>query len=384
VRISIPFAKSKPLTLGVELELQLIDPETFDLKPCSSLILQEMGPEVIAKPELFQSMVEINTSVCVDANEIGLELTNAKASLLKAAQAVGAMVCGGGTHPFANYRERRLYPNIRYQRLIAENQWIARRLQIFGLHIHVGMRDRDHAIHMNNALLHFSPLFLALSASSPFCEGEDTRLASARTTFFESSSRGGHPCLMENWEDFEKIVDGMVRSKSIVDANDIWWDIRPSPKYGTIEIRICDAPTNIEDVEALVALIHCLCISIDSQIRAGRKFSPPPMWVMRENKWRACRYGLESSFVLDARGATCSLRIALQQLLQQLQPLALANGYETQFENLANWCTDGASYARLRDVFYMTGDLKSVVQHLVEEFRRGKSSRITSIAQGTY
>lgn len=367
---SIQFRESIPLTLGVELELQLIDPETYDLIPAALPILKAIGSAQV-KAELFQSMLEVNTPICANAFEVQSTLLSTLKSVLSEADQLGVLVCSAGTHPYADYRERLLYPDERYTKLFERKQWIARRLQIFGLHVHVGMRNGDHAIQMNNALLHYLPLLLSISASSPFCEGEDTMLASSRTTFFESSPVAGHPCLVNDWDDFCEVVTSMRNAGAIGSLKDVWWDIRPSPDFGTIEIRICDSPPTLSEICSLTALIHSLCIYIDKQILSGRRFAPPPLWILRENKWRAARYGREASLIVNAAGESLAADQMLRSLIEELKLIITEQSYDYLLQPYKNLEKREAPYERQRRIYATShGDLTSVVKDLVREFER--------------
>jgi carboxylate-amine ligase len=367
------FAPSEPLTLGVEVEIQILDEQTLDLKPMSPTILNEFqGDKSKLKAELFQSMLEINTGICRDAHDVRRDLAATTEEVKTLCERLGLRIASSGTHPFANYSKRIIYPAERYRELIDRNQWIARRLVIFGLHVHIGMRDGDHAILMNNALLHYLPLLLALSASSPFWHGEDTELASSRITFFEALPTGGHPCAVSSWEDFLRIYNNLLKSGAIRSPKDIWWDIRPSPSFGTLEIRICDGPATLAETTALTALIHALAIHIDKQIADGRRFLPPPDWILRENKWRASRHGLEASQIVTGEGDTQSLRDVLATLFQELNPIADECGYLTHFRFLESLFERGASYERQRRIARETnGDLLKVVDLNCREFNAG-------------
>lgn len=365
------FTPSKrPLTLGVEIEIQLLDKDTLDLSPVSPKILERLGGETARiKAEIFQSMLELNTGICQSAHEVRLDLSKTMDQVTEVCDALGIRLASAGTHPFALYSERILYPAVRYQDLIDRNQWIARRLMIFGLHIHIGMRDGDHAVQMNNALLHYLPILLALSASSPFWHGEDTELASSRITFFEAMPTGGHPCRVMTWADFSTMYEKLVRSQSIRSPKDIWWDIRPSPGYGTIEIRICDGLPSLEETAALTALVHALCILIDSQLQARRTFAPPPDWIMRENKWRASRWGVDSKLIVDEDGNVRDMRELTRELMITLSPIAAEQKYESEFLLVEKLLSKGASYQRQRVVAKESkGDLRKVADFLTCEF----------------
>ncbi|MES2855585.1 MAG: YbdK family carboxylate-amine ligase [Bdellovibrionota bacterium] len=366
---TLHFAESQPLTLGVEVELQLLNSETLDLTTAALEILENYPNSERVKAELFQSMLEINTGICKDAHDVRKDLKGSMGEIRTLCKKMGLRVASAGTHPFANYSHRVLHPAPRYQELIDRNQWIARRLMIFGLHVHVGMRSGEHAIQMNNALLHYLPILLALSASSPYWHSEDTELASSRITFFEAIPTGGHPCLLDSWQDFELLYARLIESKAIRSTKDIWWDIRPSPSFGTLEIRICDGLPTLDETVALTALIHALCIYIDSEYMKGRRFRPPPDWIMRENKWRASRHGVEAALIINEDGATESFSDNLQRLLTTLKPIAETNQYLDEFEFIQKIIERGPSYKRQRAFAKQCGgDMKKVTESLADEF----------------
>lgn len=369
----LEFKKSEPLTLGVEIEVQLLDKDGLDLKPFSPTVLEALrvagGTQGRVKAEIFQSMVELNTAVCANAHEIRRDLGATIGLMVHVGQLLGLRLASSGTHPFAQYSDRAIFPSARYVDLIDRNQWIARRLMIFGLHVHVGMRSGEHAIQMNNALLHYLPLFLSLSASSPFCHGEDTELASSRITFFEAIPTGGHPCRVANWNEFVDLYSRMVKSDAVRSMKDIWWDVRPSPGYGTLEIRICDGLPTLEETVSLTAFIHALCIYIDRQLAKGRTFAPPPVWIMRENKWRASRWGLDARLILNEEGHSVDVRSLVPELVKEIQPIIEEQSYQTEMALIDELLYKGASYLRQRQIYNQSGkDLKAVTEFLAREF----------------
>ncbi|MGZ5280269.1 MAG: carboxylate-amine ligase [Pseudobdellovibrionaceae bacterium] len=365
---TLNFNSNKSITLGVEVEIQLIDPTTGNLKPVGPAILSVLkdkpGSQHI-KSEIFQSMLEFDTPICQNAFQAGESLRSSLDQTRKLAVVNGAQVMMAGTHPFAHYTERLLTPDGRYFSLVDRNQWITRRLQIFGLHVHLGMRDGDHAIAMNNALCHYLPMLLAISASSPYWHQEDTGLASCRVTFFEAIPTGGHPYLLNSWSEFETLIQKLIYSKSIQSLKDLWWDIRPNTEYGTIEIRIADCPPTMKEVEALVALIHSLAVFIDLELASGRKFSAPPEWILRENKWRASRHGVQCDLIQDLEGTSVPFLQIWKELRQSLQAVSSEFGYEPLFQFLETIISKGPSYTRQR-LHYSEG-LDAIVRHLVRE-----------------
>lgn len=362
------FHKNEILGLGVEIEIQLIDPITGDLKPVGPLILGALKDNKEAghiKSEIFQSMLEIDTPICENAFQIGHSIRSSLDLARKVAFKFDAQIMMAGTHPFAHYAERLLTPSGRYFSLVDRNKWITRRLQIFGLHVHLGMRDGEHAIAMNNALCHYLPVILAVSASSPYWHRDDTGLASSRITFFEAIPTGGHPYLLNNWSEFEALIERLIFSKSILSIKDLWWDIRPNVEYGTIEVRIADCPPTIKEVEAIVALIHCLAAFIDRELSRGRTFPPPPEWLLRENKWRASRHGVQCDLINDLRGTSVPFLDVWQELCKSLRSTERFIGYEPLFNFLDTVILKGPSYFRQR--MHFQNGFDAIIRHLVRE-----------------
>jgi carboxylate-amine ligase len=358
------------MSLGVEMELQIIDAKTKDLFPGSPKIFEKLGGEQThIKPELVQSMIEINTGICNTVDEVRRDLDQQISVIQNICTELGLELSSSGSHPFARYTDRIIYPAERYKYLIDRNRWMARRLMVFGLHVHVGMRDGDHAIAMNNAMLHYIPHVLALSASSPFWQGMDTGLASCRVTVFEALPTAGHPCTFANWREFERFYDSMIASRSISSIKDIWWDIRPHPDYGTLELRVCDSLPNLEETVMLVSFIQTLFQWFDEQYASGKLFSPPPYWVLRENKWKASRYGMEADIILDEMGRTALLADEVLGLLKMLEPHGRRLGVSEELAGIPELMKRGHSYARQRKIYEKEGTFLAVTESLVKEFQ---------------
>lgn len=367
------FKDSEPFTLGVELELQLIDKNSLDLTPRSPDVFEALGGESKRiKAEIFQSMLEINTNICRNAHDVRSDLAKSITQLRKVCNPLGIELASAGTHPFADYADRDPYPAKRYTELINRTQWIARRLIIFGLHVHIGMRNGEHAIQINNALLHALPVLLALSASSPFWNGEDTALASSRITFFEAIPTGGHPCRVKSWDDFLTLYAKLLKSGAIGSHKDLWWDVRPSPGFGTLEIRICDSPATLEEIVAITAFLHALAIDLDEQISKGKTFTSPPDWVMRENKWRASRWGVDAELVVSDDGDKESFASIVDKMLTQIEPTTLKLGYKNEMDLIRRLVRDGPSYKRQRAIAAKNGgSMLAVTDLLIREFETG-------------
>lgn len=365
--MAILFTPSPALTLGVETELQVIDPATLDLTPSAPQLLERLSADRHIKPEIFQSMVEINTGICASAAEARRDLEAAVARLRAACEAEGVTLAGAGSHPFARHRDRLVYPASRYAKLIDRNRWIARRLMIFGVHFHLGMPDGERAARVINGLLWYLPHLLALSASSPFWQGNDTGLASSRITVFEALPTAGHPCTYGSWEEFEALYEAMERSGAVKSVKDLWWDIRPHPDYGTVEIRVCDGLPTVRETATLAAVAHALAAKVLAAVEAGETFAPPAAWVLRENKWRASRWALKADLVLDASGRCTPMLGELERLCAELAPIAARQGSAAEFAGVAALLTR-PSYRRQRAVYEEKGSFEAVTRMLVEEF----------------
>lgn len=366
------------MTIGVELELQLIDPVTRNLAPrATELFALLAGQEARFKPELYQAMLEVNTGICRNMADVRASLSDALGTLRAACDRLGVDLVSAGSHPFARHVERIVYPAERYRDLIDRNRWLARRLMVFGLHVHVGMRDGDHAVAMTNAMLHYLPHLLALSASSPYWQGGDTGLASCRITIFEALPTAGHPCTFTSWHDFEGAYDAMIAARAIRSIKDLWWDVRPHPDFGTVEVRICDGLPTLSETLAVVALTVALFRWFDEQYRDGKRFEPPAYWRLRENKWRASRWGLEADVVLDDAGDTSVLRHDVERLLEALGPTAAAIACTPEIAEAERMIGRPMSYERQREAFKRSGTLEGVVDLLATELR---GDQITAIA----
>jgi carboxylate-amine ligase len=366
----LQFNPCERMSLGVEVELQVVDRETRDLTPSAPWILERFRPRggAQAKPEIFQSMIEISTGIQDDPAGIRADLEASYAELRRVCRQIGVDLAAAGSHPLARYHERILHPSERFQELIDRNRWIAQRLMIFGVHVHVGMRDGEHAISMLNGMLGYLPHLLALSASSPFWQGRDTGLASSRITLFEALPTAGHPPILENWAAFQGFFDAAVASRAIGSIKDLWWDVRPHPEYGTVEVRVCDALPTLSEMTGLVTLTHLIFRWLDARLRAGENFRPPAEWIYRENKWRASRRGLAMDLVLDESGKSAPLRREIELLLPDLEPLCASNAAREGLRQVERMLDAPASHERQRKVYEKTGSLEAVADALVEEF----------------
>jgi carboxylate-amine ligase len=375
--VQIPFHSSERASLGVEWELQLIDPESRELTSGATEILADITPAGLeehpkAKHELLQSTIEIITGVCGTVAEAKADLAGTLAEVVAAADRQGLAVMCAGSHPFTRWDSQEISPKERYAQLVERMQWLARRLQIFGVHVHVGVRSPDKVIPIVNALAQYLPYFLALSASSPFWAGCDTGLASARTKVFEGMPTGGLPHQLADWAEFEEYMETLIRAGAIESVREVWWDVRPHPDFGTVELRVCDGLPTLDEIGAVAALTQCLVEQFDSQLDRGYTLPVQAEWVLRENKWRAVRYGLDAEIVVDDQGTVRPVREALAELVEELMPVARRLDCEAELADVRRVLAVGASYQRQRDVAAAhDGDLRPVVDSLLTELRDG-------------
>ncbi|MDP9427972.1 MAG: glutamate--cysteine ligase, partial [Actinomycetota bacterium] len=361
-------------------ELQLVDVRTRQLTAGAVEILEEIRPAGAeehprAKHELLQSTVEIITDVCTTVAEAKADLAGTLAEVRAAAERRGLSPMCSGTHPITDWQTQLISPKERYLQLVEKMQWLARRLQIFGVHVHVGVRAPEKAVPIVNALAQYVPHFLALSASSPFWVGCDTGLASARSKVFEAMPTAGLPQQLSGWDEFETYMQTLISTHAIESVREVWWDIRPHPDFGTVELRICDGLPTIDEVGAVAALSQCLVEQFDTQLDRGYTLPVPASWLLRENKWRAARYGLDADIVVDDRGTVRPVRQAITDLVEELEPTARRLGCEAELADVGRVLAVGASYQRQRAVAAAhDGDLTAVVDSLLAELRDGLPS----------
>lgn len=376
--MQIPFTSSPRSSLGVEWELELVDTGTRQLRSAASDMLAELsapygGEHPKAKHELLESCVEVITGVCQTVAEVEADLTETVAEVADAAQRRGLSLMCSGSHPISDWADQTISPNPRYTALIERCQWMARQLQIFGVHVHVGIRAPEKAIPIVNALTGYIPHFLALSASSPYWIGTDTGLASSRSKVFEGLPTAGLPYQLSGWDQFEAFMETLISAKTIETIREVWWDIRPHPVFGTVELRICDGLPTLHEIGMVAALSQCLVETFNTQLDRGYTLPTPKGWVLRENKWRAARYGLDAEVILDDSGGTIPVRDALAELVADLGPVSERLGCAEELSRISGVLSGGASYQRQRAVAAASGgDLKAVVDALIEEMRTGR------------
>jgi YbdK family carboxylate-amine ligase len=382
--VQIPFVSSRVSSLGIEWELELVDLETRQLRSGATEILTEMSPggdeHPKAKHELLESCIEVITGVCATVGEALGDLAATVDDVREQADKRGLGLMCSGSHPMTDPTTQTISPKVRYQQLVDQMQWLARDLQIFGVHVHVGVRSPDKVIPIVNALTAYIPHFLSLSASSPYWVGHDTGLASSRSKVFERLPTAGLPFQLSGWPQFEDYMETLISTKTIGSIKEVWWDIRPHPTYGTVELRICDGLPTLGEVGMVAALSHCLVDTFDREIDKGYKLPVPKGWVVRENKWRAARYGLDAEVIAGENDSTQPIREALADLVRELRPAAERLGCTEQLALVNEVVENGASYQRQRAVAAASGgDLTAVVDSLLQEFATGERTDLPKL-----
>ncbi|HPH45523.1 MAG TPA: YbdK family carboxylate-amine ligase [Chryseolinea sp.] len=370
--IDLPFEPSKTeLSLGVELELQVLDAESLLLTPRAAEIIDQVQRENFKK-EFFQSTLEIVTGICNTVREVETDLERLIQKVHKGSEFLKLRLGSTGTHPLADYRDRLVTPSSRYDELIDRNQWLIRRMAVYGMHIHIGMISGESCIRYNYFYMHFLPHIMALSASSPFWQGMDTGLSSCRPTTYEALPTAGMPYLVKSWEEFQKLYGFLIQSKAITSIRDLWWDLRPSPQLGTLELRFCDEPASLREALGIVAFVHVLAHWFrDHEAEWAQSNSTLKHWIFRENKWRALRFGLQAEIIVSRNGKTKLLSRDIKDWLKILEPYSKQLKYEEYLSVVHEIVEKGNSSDRQHAIYVKSNDLMEVVKHNVKEFELG-------------
>jgi carboxylate-amine ligase len=365
---------SSPFTLGVEEEFQIVDPQTWELRSHVSELMASSNASAfgdLVKPEMHKSIVEVGTKICQNVHELAEEIIKNRRALADAAERVGLRVAAAGTHPFSSWTEQIISEGERYKTIVEELQELARSLLIFGLHVHVGIPDREIAIQVMNEARYFLPHLLALSTSSPFWLGRDTGLKSYRTTIFRRFPRTGIPDRFESWSEYQQYVDLLVQLQSVNDAKKIWWDVRPHPTFGTLEFRICDVPTAPRATIAIAALTQAIVVKLYKLRTQNLGFRLYHRRLIEENKWRAARWGIDGKLIDFGKRAEVPMRDLALELLEVVDDVVDELGSRQEIEYVRTILTDGTSADRQLRVYRETGDLRAVVRATVDETRDG-------------
>jgi carboxylate-amine ligase len=359
-------------TVGIEEEFQVVDPETRDLKSSISEIV-ESGHDILhdqLKKEMFQAMVEVGTTVCKDVEEARVEVVRLRKIVSQLAEEAGGRLVAAGTHPFASWQDLDITDDERYASITEQLQDIARSIAVYGLHVHVGVEDRDHAVELMNEARYFLPHILALSVNSPFWRGRNTGIKSYRCVIWGRMPRTGIPDHFRSWDDYRRFVDMLIRTNSIDEPKKIWWDIRPHPKFNTLEFRVCDMPTRVDETVALAALIQAVVAKL-ARLRAGNLgFRHYPRALIMENRWRAMRYGIDGNLIDFGKGTEVPMRTLAEELLEFVDDVVDDLGSRDAIKTVDTILREGTGADRQLAVFRKTQDVRAVVDYLAEETLR--------------
>ena len=374
----LSFASSPQSTLGAEWELAIVDAEDFSLASRAPEILEALKAEgtdhlqgkIVG--EMLTNTVEIVSGVQTDVAGITADLNESLDYLRSILAPRGLDVLCAGTHPFSPWWEQEITPAYRYEELVNRTQWWGRQMLIFGVHTHVGIANRDHVMPIVRALMAYVPHLEAVSASSPYWAGHDTHYASNRAMLFQQLPTAGLPFQLKNWDEYEDYIGDMLHTGVVDSINEIRWDIRPAPGWGTVEIRVCDGIPTVAELAAVTAFVQCLVHDMSQRLDRGEELNFLPDWFHRENKWRSARYGMDTIII---ENAACDERLVTDVIadeVERLAPVAEELGCSAELESMLSFARVGASYQRQKKVFEETGRMEDVAGLLVEEMRAGK------------
>jgi glutamate---cysteine ligase / carboxylate-amine ligase len=359
-------------TLGIEEEFQIIDPETRDLRShVQHLLADEHTLADQLKPELHQSVIEVGTNICHGVKEARGEVLRLRSDLAKLARRNGMTIAASGTHPFAHWKDQLITPNARYEEIVEDLQEVARANLIFGLHVHVGIDDRELAIHIMNAARYFLPHIFALSTNSPFWQGRNTGLKSIRSKIFDRFPRTGIPDHFQSLAEYESYIKLLIKTRCIDNAKKIWWDIRMHPFFDTLEFRICDVPMRVDETIALAALIQAVTVKLYKLIRQNLGFRLYRRLLLAENKWRAARYGISGKLIDFGKQEEVDCVALIHELLAFVDDVVDELGSRDEINYIHEILRTGTGADRQIAVYEQTKDTKAVVDLIVRETHLG-------------
>ena len=368
-------------TLGIEEEYQTVDPETRDLRSHIHAEIIEKGKVLLqerVKSEMHQSVVEVGTSVCANIRDAKQELKILRRDMIRLARENGLRLASAATHPFADWRVQEVTPDERYKNIVQDMQLVARANLIFGLHVHVGVEDRETAIHLMNHARYFVPHLLALSSNSPFWLGMDTGLKSYRCKVFDKFPRTNMPDFFPSWGEYENYIKLLIKTNCIDNAKKIWWDIRPHPFFSTLEFRVCDIPMRLEETIALAALIQATIAKLYRLYAANQGFRLYRRSLLMENKWRAARYGIDGKLIDFGKQTEVPERELIEEYLEFVDDVLDELDSREDVEYVREIMKMGTGADRQLRVFRETNDLKAVVDYIIEETELGLEERETN------
>lgn len=363
----------KHFTLGVEEEYMVIDPITRELKSHEQKIVQE-GEKVIkdkVKAEMHQAVVEVGTDICNNIDEAFVDVANLRKTISNIANGLGLWMGASGTHPFSHWESQLITDHARYSQIVNELQEAARSNLIFGLHVHVGMENRELAIHIANSARYFLPHIYALSTNSPFWEGRQTGYKSYRTKVFDKFPRTGIPDYFDSIEAYDNYVKLLVKTNCIDNAKKIWWDLRVHPFFNTVEFRICDVPMTVLETITIAALFQGICAKLYKLRTQNLNFINYHRSLINENKWRASRYGIEGSMIDFGKEAEVNTRVLIYELLDFIDDVTGPLGIKNTVSNVHNMLETGTGADRQLKVYEQTGSFPAVVDYIHDQFLAG-------------
>ncbi len=361
-------------TLGIEEEYQTVDPETRDLRSHIATEMLAQGKlqlEERVKAELHQSVIEVGTNICANIEDARLDLYDLRRNMIRLAEESGLMLVAGATHPFADWRSQEIYPDPRYDQVVADLQLVARANLIFGLHVHVGIEDREAAIRVMNSLRYFLPHILALSTNSPFWLGMETGYKSYRAKVFENFPRTNLPDSFASYSEFENYVDLLIKTNCIDNAKKLWWDVRPHPFFDTVEVRICDIPMRAEETIAIAALIQATACKLWKLHSCNVDYRQYSRALLMENKFRAVRYGLDGKLIDFGKQEELPARELIGEYLLWVDDVLDELGSRNAVSYIHTMLERGSGADRQLAVFRETGSLRAVVDYMAQETRAG-------------
>ncbi|MBC6989723.1 carboxylate-amine ligase [Hymenobacter sp. BT491] len=360
-------------TLGIEEEFQTIDPETRDLRSHMSSIV-EGGKLMLheqVKAEMHQSVVEVGTNICQNIQEAREQVSYLRRMVIDLADKVGLKIAAAGTHPFSRWQDQPITPDARYDKIVEELQEAARSNLVFGMHVHIGIENREIGVYMMNALRYFLPHIFALSTNSPFWEGRETGYKSFRTKVFERFPRTGIPDYFTSAGEYDEYIKLLVKTGCIDNGKKIWWDLRLHPFFNTIEYRICDMPLRVDETIALAAVMQALVAKIYKLKNSNLNFRLYRKALLNENKWRAARYGIDGKLIDFGKEEEVPTRALIHELLEFVDDVVDELGSRKEVEHVLNILETGTGADRQLNVFRQTNDLKQVVDFVIQETSYG-------------
>ena len=379
-RQPLPFARSERSTLGVEWELQLIDRDSLDLRQCAAEILRAVRPDPHIHGEMMLNTVELVSGARRTVAECLEDIALAFDRLLPVTEPLRVDLSSAGTHPFADPLVQKVTDTERYARLVDRTRLWGHQMLIFGTHVHVGLEDRAKALPILRALLTRTAHLQCLSASSPFWSGQDTGYADNRAMMFQQLPTAGAPHQLETWDELEAYAGDMIHTGVIEDFTEVRWDVRPSPRLGTIEVRACDAATNLTELAGIAALTQCLVESFSRALDRGEELDAMPAWYVDENKWRSARYGMDAILITDSLGNEELVTDTVERMVTELAPVAADLGCEAELEGVRATLEAGASYQRQLAAVRSGGGNEAAVRLLLAEVRAGRPLRPDEVA----